>query len=136
MPSLTPQQTAFVAAYVRSPCAASAASSAGTEQPAVSRAMVDDRSRPGAVGRDRVHAPVRRAVVPVRRRCRDGWRAASDGRQTLVGHLAAPVRAPAANTTDVGGAVLVHGVVVDARVPVSTVDSAGKADVAGRIIFV
>jgi hypothetical protein len=60
--------------------------------------------------------------------------AASDGTQTLVGFLYAPVPAPAATTTDVVGAMLDHGKVVNSRLPVP-VDTAGKADVAGRIIF-
>lgn len=61
--------------------------------------------------------------------------AAADGRQTLVGFLLTGVKAPAVNTTPVGGALLLHCFVVEAKLP-ATVDSAGKADVAGRIIFV
>lgn len=59
--------------------------------------------------------------------------AASDGRETLAGFLYAPVPAP---TTDLDpvGAILDHGKVVAARLPVA-VDAAGKTDVAGRIIF-
>jgi hypothetical protein len=61
--------------------------------------------------------------------------AASDGTQTLVGFLLSPVKAPSATTTDVVGALLLHGIVVDANLPVA-VDAAGKTDVAGRITFV
>jgi hypothetical protein len=61
--------------------------------------------------------------------------AASDGRETLVGFLFAAVKAPAATTTDVGAALFVHGKVRESRLPVA-VDSAGKADVAGRIRFI
>jgi hypothetical protein len=61
--------------------------------------------------------------------------AASDGTETLVGFLLSPIKAPAATTTDVVGALLIHGIIVEAKLPVA-VDSAGKADVAGRITFV
>ncbi|MEW1867038.1 head decoration protein [Streptomyces caelestis] len=54
--------------------------------------------------------------------------AAADGTETLVGFLYAAVKAPAANTTDVAGAMLVHGKVVASRLPVP-VDAAGRADV-------
>lgn len=55
--------------------------------------------------------------------------AASDGRQTLVGFLFAAVKAPAVNTVDVAGAMLVHGKVRESRLPLGAVDAAGKADV-------
>lgn len=58
----------------------------------------------------------------------------SDGTQTLVGFLLTAVKAPSDTTIDPQGALLVHGVVVDAKLPVA-VDAAGKTDVAGRIIF-
>jgi hypothetical protein len=61
--------------------------------------------------------------------------AATDGRQTLVGFLFAAVKAPADNTVDVAGAMLVHGKVRASRLPVA-VDAAGQADVAGRIRFI
>lgn len=61
--------------------------------------------------------------------------AASDGTQTLVGHLFDAVPVPLVNTVDPSGAMLVHGKVVEARLPVA-VDSAGKADVAGRIRYI
>jgi hypothetical protein len=61
--------------------------------------------------------------------------AASDGTETLVGFLLSPVKAPAATTTDVVGALLIHGIIVEAKLPVA-VDSAGKTDVAGYIKFV
>lgn len=62
--------------------------------------------------------------------------AASDGRETLAGFLFTGVKAPVVNTTPVGGALLLHCFVVEAKLPAPGVDSAGKADVAGRIIFV
>jgi len=61
--------------------------------------------------------------------------AASDGRQTLVGFLFCTVDAPAVSTQDPQGALLWHGKVVEARLPIA-VDANGKADVAGRIRFV
>jgi len=61
--------------------------------------------------------------------------AAVDGTETLVGFLLSPVKAPAATTTDVVGALLIHGIIVEANLPVA-VDAAGKTDVAGRITFV
>lgn len=60
---------------------------------------------------------------------------ASDGTETLVGFLLSPVKAPAATTTDVVGALLIHGIIVEAKLPVA-VDAAGKTDVDGRITFV
>lgn len=60
--------------------------------------------------------------------------AATDGRQTLVGVLLAAVGAPASTDTDVVGAVLLHGIVDEANLPIA-IDAAGKADVAGRLIF-
>lgn len=61
--------------------------------------------------------------------------AAVDGRGTLAGFLFTGVKAPAVNTTPVAGALLLHCFVVESKLPVA-VDAAGKADVAGRIIFV
>jgi hypothetical protein len=61
--------------------------------------------------------------------------AAVDGTETLVGFLFAAVKAPASNTVDVAGAMLVHGKVRESRLPVA-VDAAGKADVAGSIRFI
>jgi hypothetical protein len=63
--------------------------------------------------------------------------AAADGRETLVGFLYAAVKAPAVNTVDVAGAMLVHGKVRESRLPTGHgVDAAGKADVAGAIRFI
>lgn len=59
----------------------------------------------------------------------------SDGRETNAGHLFAPV--PVAKNgadIDVVGAMLDHGKVINAKCPVP-VDAAGRADVAGRIIY-
>lgn len=61
--------------------------------------------------------------------------AASDGRETLVGHLLCTVDAPSVNTIDPQGALFWHGRVVESFLPVA-VDTAGKADVAGRIRYV
>lgn len=61
--------------------------------------------------------------------------AAVDGRQTLVGFLYAAVAAPSVNTLDPSAALLTHGKVREARLPVA-VDAAGKTDVAGSIRFV
>lgn len=60
---------------------------------------------------------------------------ATDGRQTLVGFLLSPLDAPSVNTTDVVGALLDHGRIVEARLPIA-IDAAGKTDVAGRIQFI
>ena len=61
--------------------------------------------------------------------------AASDGRETLAGFLLTSVKAPADTATDVVGAILLHGMVTAANLPIP-VDAAGQADVAGRLIFV
>ena len=63
-----------------------------------------------------------------------GGSTASDGTETLAGFLLCSVDAPAATTTDVQGALLEHGVVIESKLPVA-VDAAGKANVAGRIWF-
>lgn len=59
--------------------------------------------------------------------------AASDGTQTLVGFLFCAVEA---GTTDIDpvGAILRHCFVVESKLPIA-VDAAGKADVAGRVVF-
>lgn len=59
---------------------------------------------------------------------------ASDGRQVLVGFLFTGVDVKAGATTVVGS-MLIHCFIREAKLPVA-VDAAGKADVAGRIIFV
>lgn len=61
--------------------------------------------------------------------------AAVDGRTALVGLLFTGVKAPVSSATPVSGALLLHCFVVEAKLPVA-VDANGKADVAGRIIFV
>lgn len=58
------------------------------------------------------------------------WKTGAD----LAGFLFAPVSAPAVAATPVGGALLEHGRVIAAKLPVS-VDAAGQATAAGRIIF-
>lgn len=57
---------------------------------------------------------------------------ATDGSATLVGFLLAGVPAPRNATANVGGALFDHGRVVAAKLP-HVIDSAGWADVAGRI---
>ncbi|MGP5022366.1 head decoration protein [Glutamicibacter arilaitensis] len=52
----------------------------------------------------------------------------------LAGFLFTTVKAPADPATPVGGAILEHGRVKTAKLPVS-VDTAGQATAAGRIIF-
>lgn len=63
--------------------------------------------------------------------------AASDGRQTLVGFLftAQDVDARQVASTSVVGSMLIHCFIREAKLPVA-VDANGKADVAGRVIFV
>lgn len=61
--------------------------------------------------------------------------AAADGRQTLAGFLFTGIKAPVNPASPVSGALLLHCFVVEAKLP-AAVDANGKADVAGRIIFV
>ncbi|MFF6928371.1 head decoration protein [Streptomyces californicus] len=63
--------------------------------------------------------------------------AASDGRQTLVGFLftAVDVDARKVASTSVVGSMLIHCFIRTDKLPVA-VDANGKADVAGRVIFV
>lgn len=58
----------------------------------------------------------------------------ADGREVLAGFLAFAVKAPESTSIDVVGAMFDHCKVVNAKLPVP-VDPAGRADVAGRIIF-
>lgn len=58
------------------------------------------------------------------------WTAGAD----LAGFLFTPVSTPADPATPVGGAIYEHGRVIVAKLPVS-VDTAGQATAAGRIIF-
>lgn len=59
-----------------------------------------------------------------------------DGTGVLAGFLLCSVDAPSTNI-DVQGALLEHGRVIVAKLPIpSSVDANGKADAAGRIIFV
>lgn len=66
-----------------------------------------------------------------------GGGAVSDGSETLAGFLFDAVAVPdtADTAIDCAAAMLTHGKVVEANLPIS-VDAAGKADVAGRIRFV
>src|SRR5688500_7977554 len=54
--------------------------------------------------------------------------AAVDGRATLSGFLLDAVAAPTVTTVDPIGAMLMHGFVVESKLPVA-VDAAGKTDV-------
>lgn len=60
---------------------------------------------------------------------------ASDGTETLAGFLFCSIDAPTDTTVDVVGALLDHGKVRTSKLPIA-VDSAGMADVKGRIQFV
>jgi len=66
-----------------------------------------------------------------------GGGAVTDGSETLAGFLYGSVAVPdtATTTIDCAAAMLTHGKVVTANLPIS-VDAAGQADVAGRIRFV
>ncbi|MFD0276169.1 head decoration protein [Kitasatospora sp. NPDC127111] len=61
--------------------------------------------------------------------------AATDGREVLVGFLFTPVDVRTGGSTSPAANILLHCFIAESRLPVA-VDSAGKADVAGRIIFV
>ncbi len=60
--------------------------------------------------------------------------AATNGAETLAGFLFVDVKPGSPTTVDVQGPLYEHGRVVEALLPIA-VDAAGKADVAGRIIF-
>lgn len=60
--------------------------------------------------------------------------AAADGRQVMVGHLKKGVRIKAGRS--IGAAMLRHCIVLEANLPANHgLDAAGKADVAGRIVY-
>lgn len=58
----------------------------------------------------------------------------SNGTETLAGFLFTDVNPGSPTTIDVQGAMLEHGRVIAANLPIA-VDAPGQADVAGRIIF-
>lgn len=60
--------------------------------------------------------------------------AAADGTEVLAGFLMTAIDAPGVNTIDPQGALLWHGAVIEAKLPVA-VNANGKADVAGRLTF-
>lgn len=60
---------------------------------------------------------------------------ATDGTQTFVGYLLAAVPAPRTAGQDVQGALLDHGRIVEAKLPIA-IDSAAKTAAAGRIWYV
>ena len=64
-----------------------------------------------------------------------GAAGASDGTEVLAGFLFCSVRSPSVNTVDVPAAMLVHGQVRTAYLPIA-VDAAGQRDVRGQIVFV
>ncbi|MFG3014297.1 head decoration protein [Streptomyces cinerochromogenes] len=81
--------------------------------------------------------------IPLGKVTATGWYgpyddAATDGRQTLVGFLftAQDVNARGVASTKVVGSMLLHCFIREAKLPLGAVDANGKADVAGRIIFV
>lgn len=60
--------------------------------------------------------------------------AAVDGRQVMVGHLKTARRV--ASTDPVQAAVVLHGVVVESKLPTNHgLDAAGKADVKGQLVY-
>lgn len=62
--------------------------------------------------------------------------AAGDGRTTLVGHLFNSTEVRTDADIDVGAPMLVHGVIVEAKLPSGHgVDANGKTDVTGRIRY-
>jgi hypothetical protein len=60
--------------------------------------------------------------------------AGAGGLETLAGFLFSPVKMSTGGA-DVQGALLEHGRVVEANLPIA-IDSAGKTDLAGRVTFV
>jgi hypothetical protein len=64
-----------------------------------------------------------------------GGATATDGTQIFVGHLFTAVKAPASTSTNVFGALFVHGIVREAKLPLP-VDGAAKAAAQGRILYV
>ena len=57
-------------------------------------------------------------------------------RSTNVGHLAFDVNVGTATTGDYLGALMEHGIVVEANLPANhDLDANGKTDVAGNIIY-
>jgi hypothetical protein len=59
----------------------------------------------------------------------------SGGLEVLRGFLFCAVKAPAATTTDVQGALFEHGKVINSKLPVA-IDTNGQTDLAGRVIFI
>jgi hypothetical protein len=59
---------------------------------------------------------------------------ATDGSQTFVGHLLAP-QSVTSGTGNIVGALMDHGRIVEARLPIA-IDSAAKTSAAGRLIYV
>lgn len=64
-----------------------------------------------------------------------GGTAVTDGTQTFAGFLFTAIKSPASTSTNVFGALLVHGMVRESKLPIA-VDGAAKAAAQGRIIFV
>lgn len=59
---------------------------------------------------------------------------AEDGRETLAGLLFSFVKPNSDLTKPVGGALFVHGAVVEAKLPIA-IDAAAKADTKGAIFY-
>jgi hypothetical protein len=59
--------------------------------------------------------------------------ALATGQEVLAGFLLTPQKM-ATGGANPGGSLLEHGIVIEANLPIA-IDAAGKADVAGRIVF-
>ena len=60
----------------------------------------------------------------------------TDGRETNVGHLAFSVQVGSATTGDFLGAMIRHGIIIEANLPANDdLDANGKTDVAGQLIY-
>lgn len=64
-----------------------------------------------------------------------GAGAGTDGQDVFVGFLFDAPKAPAATTTDVQGAILRHGKIREANLPIA-IDAAAKADAGTRFIYI
>ena len=100
-------------------------------------------TRSSAIGAAEIEA-ARRFFYDFHSRLSDAWAASglygpdnnagAGGLETLAGFLYSPVKMSTGGA-DVQGALLEHGRVVEANLPIA-IDSAGKTDLAGRVTFV
>lgn len=61
---------------------------------------------------------------------------ANDGRTVMVGHLFNSITVPSDTSTPVGAPILLHGQVIESKLPTGHgVDANGKIDVGSRIIY-